>query len=206
MILTEKNILPDVHYLKNLCKFAPENQKTIKMKELLITASLFLLTVASAQAQTQQGIVKTRGRMVNGKLQPGQGLSGATIQVKNRSAMVSGAKGKFSFPVRSNTYVLESVKKLGYELVDLEMCRNHQYSSDPLYLVMETPEQQRSDLLAAERKIRRSLQQQLQQREDEIEALNVSIEEKEKRLQQLYQQQTGNEHFFHNESSFRISD
>jgi hypothetical protein len=57
----------------------------------------FLFVVVIASAQTQQGIVKTRGRMVNGVLKPGVGLQGATVQVKNRSAVVSGANGKFSF-------------------------------------------------------------------------------------------------------------
>lgn len=152
-----------------------------------------LLTSILAIAQTQQGVVKTRGKMVNGVLQKGTPLSGATVQIKDRSAMVSGNDGTFSFPLRTNSYLLQNVKKNGYQLVDMEICRDHKYSADPLYIVMETPEQQRTDRLAAERKIRRNLQEQLRQKEDEIEALSISMEEKETRLQQLYQQQGDNE-------------
>lgn len=161
------------------------------MRKIVIL--LFLLLFTTAYSQTQQGIVKTRGRMVNGVLQPGKGLEGVTVQVKDRSALVSKAGGKFSFPLRSETYLLQSVKKNGYQLVDMEVCRKYKYSTDPLYLVMETPDQQRTDLLAAERKIRRNLQRQLQQKEDEIDALNASNEEKDSLLRILYQQQTDNE-------------
>jgi hypothetical protein len=63
----------------------------------VICLSVCLLVITTMMAQTQQGIVKTRGRMVNGVLKPGVGLQGATVQVKNRSAVVSGANGKFSF-------------------------------------------------------------------------------------------------------------
>lgn len=153
----------------------------------------FILSSLLAIAQTQQGVVKTRGRMANGVLQPGQRLSGATVQVKNRSAVVSKYDGTFAFPVPGNTFLLQSVKKQGYELVDMEICHSHQYSANPLCLLMETPEQQRSDLLAAERNIRRNLQRQLQQKEDEIESLNISIVEKDKQLQELYQNQGDNE-------------
>lgn len=41
-------------------------------KYLLIIVSLWAL---QASAQTQQGYVKTKGRMVEGNLQPGKGLS-----------------------------------------------------------------------------------------------------------------------------------
>ena len=160
-------------------------------RTLLLT--ICLLTSIITSAQTQQGIVKTRGRMVKGVLQKGMPLEGATIQIKDRSAMVSGTDGKFSFPLQKNTYLLQSVKKNGYQLVDMEVCRNYQYSATPLYIVMETPDQQRSDQLAAEQKIRRNLQQQLQQKEDEIEALQTSQQEKDSLLQILYQQQTDNE-------------
>lgn len=153
----------------------------------------FLFVVVIASAQTQQGIVKTRGRMVNGVLKPGVGLQGATVQVKNRSAVVSGANGKFSFPLRTNNYQLESVKKNGYLLVDQEACRSYQYSANPLYLIMEEPDQQLADQLDKEKKLRRELQKKILQREDEIDALNVSVEEKNRLLQDLNQQREDNE-------------
>ena len=144
-------------------------------------------------AQTQQGMVKTRGKMVNGVLQKGTPLSGATVQIKDRSAMVSGNDGTFSFPLRTNSYLLQNVKKNGYQLVDMEICRDHKYSASPLYIVMEKPEQQQSDLLAAERKIRKNLRNQLDAKEAEIEALQASQQEKDSLLHILYQQQGDNE-------------
>ena len=149
-----------------------------------------LLTAMSlvASAQTQYGVVKTRGRMVNGVLQPGKGLADATVKVAGKQAVVSkGNEGGFSFPVAGQNFRLESVQKKGYQLVDMSACTEYKYS------VMETPEQQQSDLLAAERKIRRNLQQQLHEREDEIEALKVSQQEKDSLLRILYQQQGDNE-------------
>ena len=152
-----------------------------------------------ALAQTQQGYVKTKGRMVNGKLVPGQGLKGTVISVQGRSAvLVNKDNGSFSFPVTSDQFRLDSVKKKGYQLVDMEACpRTYKYSSNPLYIVMETPDQQLQDQLTAERKIRRNLQKQLQDKEDEIENLKaqqkISVEEYHTALQKLYQEQENNE-------------
>ena len=157
-----------------------------------------MLTITSvamvAQTVTQQGVVKTRGRMVNGKHVQGKGLSGATVQVKGRSAVVSQQNGNFSFPIPSQTFLVQSVTKQGYQLVDADATKKpYKHSDNPLYLVMETPEQQMQDKLDAERKLRRALQQQLQQREDEIDAMNISLQEKQRLLQQLYQNQENNE-------------
>ena len=160
----------------------------------IIWLTVCLLISVATLAQTQQGVVKTRGRMVGGKLNSGSKLSGATVEVKDHSAVLSGTEGEFSFPVRNNTFFLQSVKKQGYQLVDMDVCREHHYSREPLYLVMETPEQLRSDQVAAERKIRRNLQRQLEEKETEIENLrNVSQAEKDSLLRILYQQQTDNE-------------
>lgn len=154
---------------------------------------LVLLNCLPALGQIQHGMVKTRGRMVSGHLQSGKAISGAVINIKDQNALVSNNDGKFSFPSKTRTYVLQSVRKNGYQLVDCEICRMHHLSENPLYLVMETPGQQRSDMLNAERKIRRNLQTQLEQKENEIEALAVSIEKKDSLLQILYQQQGDNE-------------
>ena len=91
---------------------------------------------------------------------PGRGLKGATVSVLGRSTMlVNSNEGAFSFPVTTDHFKLDSVKKKGYQLVDMETChRTYAYSKNPLYIVMETPEQQLQDQLSAERKIRRNLQ------------------------------------------------
>ena len=53
--------------------------------------------------------------------------------------------------------------------------KSYKYSSSPIYIVMETPEQQLQDQLDAERKIRRNLQKQLQTKEDELEKLKADL-------------------------------
>ena len=166
-------------------------------KTFLLTAILLMSLMATAQ--TQQGFVKTKGRMVNGKLVPGEGLKGATVFIQGRtSVIVQSDKGDFSFPVPNSQFRLDSVRKKGYQLVDMDACpKSYKYSNNPLYIVMETPDQQLQDKLDAERKIRRNLQKQLQAKEDEIETLKeenkISLEEYQKSMQQLYAEQESNE-------------
>lgn len=59
------------------------------MKRFYWLMMLTVISVAMTAQTQQQGVVKTRGRMVNGKHVQGKGLSGATVQVKGRSAVVS---------------------------------------------------------------------------------------------------------------------
>lgn len=162
------------------------------MKRLLSLSLVMLMTLV-ALGQTQQGYVKTKGRMVDGKLVHGQGLKGATISVHGRtSILVKGDDGAFSFMVTEPQFRLDSVRKKGYRLVDMDaLGKTYSPSPNPIYLVMETPEQQLQDQLDAERKIRRALTNQLHQREDEIEALKkmqkITDEEYRKALQKLYE-------------------
>ena len=168
------------------------------MKRFLILSIVMMLGIMLF-AQTQQGYVKTKGRMVNGKLVPGQGLKGATVSVHGRTAvLVNKDNGAFSFPVPEVRFRIDSVRKKGYQLVDMDaLSKTYKRSANPIYLVMETPEQQLQDQLAAERKIRRTLTNQLHQREDEIEALKeqqkISEEEYRQALQKLYEETDQNE-------------
>ena len=167
--------------MKTLCKL------------IIGICTLFMISTAYAQKPIQQGIVKTRGRMINGELIPGVGLEGAAISVDERQ-LVSSTDGHFSFPIDNDKFRVHSVKKNGYQLVDVDLSiRTLKYSSNPLFLVMDTEEQRRRDLLEAEKKIRRNLAHQLQEREDEIEALKVSEHEKDSLLNNLYQLQSENE-------------
>ncbi len=169
------------------------------MKKFILILGISLTLALSISAQTQTGFVKTRGRLgSNGKLISGNRIEGATIQVKGRSAVKSDKNGNFSFPIPANKFFIQSVKKQGYILVDPEATtRQYTYSSNPLILVLETPSQQTEEKLANERKIRRTLQRQLQAREDEIEALKeqnkITQDEYQKKLQQLYAEQENNE-------------
>ena len=164
------------------------------MNRTVIVSFFFLLCGIVGYAQTQQGYVKTRGRMVNGKLVPGTMLSNATVRIKGRNNLVSRSDGSFSFPVTSGkSYMLQGVQKEGYQMVDAEACREYRPSQTPLYIVMETPERQRADLREAQRKIRNNLQRQLQEREAEIERLNIQQVQKDSLIDLLYNQQSDNE-------------
>ena len=176
-------------------------QLTIKngsMKKLFLLSAAMMLGVMLS-AQTQQGYVKTKGRIVNGQLVPGQGLKGAAVSIKGRAAvLVNTDDGAFSFPVTETHFHVDSVQKKGYQLVDMDaLSKTYKHSANPIYLVMETPEQQLQDQLAAERKIRRTLTRQLHEREDEIEDLKeqqkISDEEYRQALQKLYEETDQNE-------------
>ena len=169
------------------------------MKKLLLLTAMIAMGLF-AVAQTQQGYVKTKGRMdAQGKLIPGQGLKGATVCVQGRTAvLVNKDDGSFSIPLTEEQFRLDSVMKKGYQLVDRDACpKTYHLSKNPLYIVMETPDRQLQDQLTAEKKIRRNLQKQLQDREDEIEDLRaqqrISDEAYRQALQQLYQEQGQNE-------------
>ena len=168
-------------------------------KKILILSALLIAAACGAVAQTQTGYVKTRGRIINGKTVPGQGLTGATVQIKGRaSVLVKNNNGSFSFPVTTKQFVIQSVKKSGYQLVDADAApKTYIHSTAPLYLVMETQSQLMEDKLAAERQLRRTLNKRLQQREDELEELKqqnrITQDEYNKTLQLLYDQQQSNE-------------
>lgn len=170
----------------------------LAFKAILIAVVTILLDV-SVFAQTQHGYVKTKGRMVDGQHIPGKGLKGTTVSVKGRTPiLVDSEDGSFSFPMPDQQFHLESVIKKGYQLVDMETCQKTYYrSSSPIYIVMETPEQLLEDKLNTERKIRRNLQKQLQDKEDELETLReeekITEEEYQKALQKLYFEQESNE-------------
>lgn len=172
------------------------------MKTKASTLILFLLISLCVSAQTQYGIVKTKGRLgVNGSVIAGKGLQGAKVAVKGRNAVQSGANGSFSFPIPSQNYYLQSATKQGYILVDPDiLSMQYSYSKDnPLYVVMETPDEQAADRRAAESKMMRTLRNSLRQREDEIEKLReqnkITSEEYQKKLQELYSTQENNVKF-----------
>ena len=163
------------------------------MKKIFVLLLSLSMATLQLTAQTQQGVVKTRGRMVNGKLVPGSKIPQALVGVRGRSAVLSGNDGTFSFPVTAKSFIIDSVKKKDYALSDIEACRQYQYPQKPFVLLMEKPELQQAELLAKERRLRRDLQKRLQKREDEVDALNVSLEEKNKLLQEINREREENE-------------
>ena len=164
----------------------------------LILLSLVLLMASLAVAQTQRGLVKTKGRMVNGQLVPGQGLPGATVNIQGGSSVgVRNDDGSFSFVVPTKTFMVQSVQKKGYELVDPEVTtRLYQQSENILYLVMETPEKQMMDQLEAAEKINRTLYEQLNRAHREISRLRdenkITEKEYRQRIDKLMEDQKSN--------------
>lgn len=169
------------------------------MKKKLLLITLCIIATLSAAAQTQQGIIKTPGRLgKNGRVITGDRLPGATVHIKGRNAVVSGTNGTFSFPIPANKFLLDSVKLNNYVLVDPEAVgRQYTYSNNPIILLMEKPERLADNLIANEQKIRQTLQEKLQAKEAKIEALReqnkITQEEYRKAMQQLYAEQESNE-------------
>lgn len=166
------------------------------MRRLILFCVVLVVSLTANAQKQQQGVVKTRGRMVNGQLIQGKGLDEATIHLGDRSVVSkekNGKKGTFSFPAKGDKYVVKDVEKNGYQLVDLEICCSHEYSSEPLYLVMEQPD----TLLAEERRktneLRKLLRHKTDEKENGIEALKVSEAEKKRLQEELDQQRENND-------------
>lgn len=168
------------------------------MKKIIIWAFALLIS-APVFAQTQQGYVKTKGRLdSNGNVINGTRLSGAAITVRGRNAVVSGSNGAFSLIIPGNNYFLQNVQKQGYVLTDPDvLSKQYSYSKNPLVIVMESPSQQFEDKLEAMNKIRTTLQKRLDHSRIEIKTLKeqnkLTQEEYEKKLQELYAMQQANE-------------
>ena len=156
------------------------------MKRFLILSIVMMLGIMLF-AQTQQGYVKTKGRMVNGKLVPGQGLKGATVSVHGRTAvLVNKDNGAFSFPVPEAQFRIDSVRKKGYQLVDMDaLSKTYKHSTNPIYLVMETPEQLLQDQLDNYSRINAAQTKLITQLKNEVDALK----EQNKLTEEEYYQQ-----------------
>ena len=168
------------------------------MKRIL-SLVLVLVSVLTYADSVQQGCVKTRGRMIDGKHIPGQGLPGSIVSIKDRTAIgVKNSNGTFSFPVTDNQFRVDSVKKKDYVLLDADVAsKTYIHTADTLFFVMETPEQILQDKLFTERRLRRSLQTKLHARENELDSLisiqKISQEEYQQSLQKLYTEQSEND-------------
>ena len=166
------------------------------MKKIILTLVCALVTLM-VMGQTQQGYVKTKGRRTAGKLVAGNRLAGASIQVKGSNTVVSSTGGTFNIRIPASKFYLQSVKKNGYVLIDPDiLLRAYNYSTNPLVIVMETPEQKNDDLLSAERKIKRTLQRQIDAKEDRIEELmeqnQITLQQYREAMQALHDEQVKN--------------
>ena len=163
------------------------------MKRILTTIILLLCISVFVGAQpTQSGYVKTKGRLdKNGKLIPGTRIGGAAITLAGGHSTVADANGNFKIAVPDKKFFLKNVQKQGYVLVDPEvLSKQYVQSANPLVITMETPQQQQRDQLEAQRKIERTLRQQMAERQHELDSLlaakRLNEEEYYQKLQQLY--------------------
>lgn len=164
-------------------------------KTLLLSAALFIAVMGFGQ--TQQGYVKTIGRMVNGKYEPGEGLTGAVVSIQNHNpVIVQNRDGSFSFLVpKEMKFHIDSVNKKGFELLDYSQLRTHTYCGDTLWLTMENPAKQQAYLREKQREWQRNLESVQRRLEDSIQNLNISLEEKNKKLAEIDQQREVNEKY-----------
>lgn len=140
---------------------------------------LFFFGIAlMALAETQQGIVKTRGRMsAEGVLIPGTKLADVTITLNFGNALISDQQGEFAFNVPSGKkYSLLSAQKQGYTLADPEYIRlSFSYNaSNPFYVVLEDENQRQADISKATENVRKTLKREIRLREDELDSLRES--------------------------------
>ncbi len=166
------------------------------MKRLLVL-SLALLMATLLCAQSQQGYVKTRGRLdAKGNLIHGEGLKGATVYIKGRTAtLVKDTNGAFSFPVPTRQYQIDSVRKKGYQLVDMDFCyKSRHYSPTPIDILMELPDQSIEDYMEDFNRINASQQARINQLRTEVKQLKaqnkINEEEYRRRLAEITQMQS----------------
>ena len=168
------------------------------MKRFFLLSAAIMFGIMLS-AQTQQGYVKTKGRLAgDGSVIAGKRIPNATIQVKDRTPVVSQVNGTFSFPIPAKNFYLINVQKQGYVLTDPEvLSKQYSYSTNDLIIVLEDLAQQEADRRAIERKISGKLYAQLLQQGEELDDLrkqNKITEEKYRELlQQLNQYQDDNE-------------
>lgn len=155
-------------------------------------------------AQSIQGYIKTKGRMVNGKVVHGVGLSGVTIRIKGVNVVVSGKGGKFRILLPENhiknSIYIELISKPGYELIDRDILnRPIVYNPNtPLTIVMEEESILAEERLAIEKKHRRALLLYLEKSEREIQESDFTVQEKNRKLQELYNRQSSQERLINN--------
>lgn len=158
---------------------------------------LFFFVIFGANAQTQKGIVKTRGRMINGTLVAGTRLQGVTVEIKGGPTVVTNKKGEFSV-FSGNSFQIANVRKRGYELCDKSIIgRNFYYSDAPIVILLEDSNVLQQERITTEKKIRKAVLSSLQKREEEIERLRkneqITQSEYNKKLHDLYSSQNHTE-------------
>ena len=167
------------------------------MRKIIVFVLVVLSSLLSV-AQTQQGYVKTKGRLGNdGQVIAGVRLAEATISLSDQKN-VSQESGAFSFEVSNKKYTICDVLKEGYMCYDDDQLGEYEYSSKPLILVIERSDEHKSDKQQAQQKLSRIMSSQLQQRRNELEELkddNTITQQEYQRLRKhLYSSSDNNDH------------
>ncbi len=126
------------------------------MRKLFFILLTLLTLGAYARTYTQQGIIKTKGRMLSdGRIEPGTNLSSAFVTIKDGNTWESDSNGKILFPVdKDDPFYIQKVYKSGYILTDYDLLsRSLKYSdSTPIYITLEKQGDKIADELAVAKK------------------------------------------------------
>ena len=150
---------------------------------------VLLLTQANVMAQTQQGYVKTKGRLnANGTVTAGQRLTGATITVLNGNNAVSGTNGTFALVLPSAKFVLKNVTKNNYVLSDPDFLRKqYDYSTNDFIIVMEDELEKANERRKIERQVRNNLYAQTEKQRNEINRMKEENKITDEKYRELLQ-------------------
>ena len=159
----------------------------------------FSLTLAFAQTKSQQGYVKTKGRLANDdSVIQGTRLSGVTIKVINGINVVSGANGTFALMLPSAKFILENVTKKNYVLSDPDFLqKQYDCSTNDLIIVMEDEQEKANERRRIEKMVRNNLYAQTEKHLKEINRLKeekkITEEKYRELLQKVYKDEDDNE-------------
>ena len=166
------------------------------VKTLLMILNLFF--VLPMAGQIQNGYVKTKGVLLpSGQVKPGNRVAGVTVTIRNvtNSVVSSGSMGTFKFIAPGAKFYLSGIQKKGYELADPEaITRPYSYSASvPLEIVLEDSEARRREMAETKISIRNMMNEQMRQKEKEIERLReqnrISEEQRMQLLEELEKRQ-----------------
>lgn len=160
------------------------------IRRILSSILILVIFVFTGLAQTQQGLVKIKGRYSpSGQVIPGPPLAGVSVKVKGRNAVLSNQNGTFQFPVPSAKFYLERVSFPGHRIADPDKLRiQYSYSKEnPLEIAMEDIEQHAKDVEYAVNNMRREMRREIRKREDEIYRLREENKMQEKDFQEQIQ-------------------
>lgn len=147
------------------------------MRKLIIAILGIVVSFFCATAEVQTGVIKTRGRLQSdGSVIRGKQLPGVAVVLTNgANSTVSDVDGTFSVTVPSGKFYLKKVVKKDYQVVDPDvLSKSYEYQRNPLVIVMESLRQIEADKLAYTRQIRRTLDRDIERKQQEIEELMQS--------------------------------